>query len=146
MPVEVDGGILRARHHVHRRDELRLRAIIENGRRRKLGRHAAAGTDRGGTRRALLARLDRRGGAASTTATTATLRGGRQGHGYGQKREESDRRTTAHGGSGGTWNKVSLTRAQRRGTEPVRRGEPKICRGAKGHGRRVAPQLPVRNW
>ena len=36
MPVKVDRRILRRLHHVHRHDERRMRAIVENARRREL--------------------------------------------------------------------------------------------------------------
>ena len=76
MSVKVDRRILRRLHHVRRHDERRVRAIVENARRRELGRHAAARTDLRRSRRARFAGRDRR--AASTTAAAlAATAGGR---------------------------------------------------------------------
>ena len=56
--VAVDDRELRLRHRMHRRDQRRPRAVVDDARRRELGRRAPARADLGGARRAGLARLD----------------------------------------------------------------------------------------
>src|SRR4051794_23514933 len=109
MAMEVDRRILRLRNHVHGRHELRLRAIVEDARRRKLRGHAAAGTDFGGARWAFFARLNRRRISASATSAAATLgRGFVSDGGRDDEREESDDGRAAHESSGGTWSRKSV--------------------------------------
>src|SRR6185437_1508917 len=73
MTVIVDRRKFRGRLHVGVRDERRPRPIVENTWRREFGRLAAARTNLGHARRALLARLNCGAASATTAAAAAGL-------------------------------------------------------------------------
>ena len=106
VAVEIDRGILRLRHHVRGRDQRRFRPIVEDARRRKLGRHAAARTDFGRAGRTLLAGLNRRRVSASASAAgtaAASLRDrALSERACGKNYEKGGDRPAAHEDSGGT--------------------------------------------
>ena len=74
VAMVVDDRELGALHHVHRRHQRRVRAIVDDARRRELRRLAVARTHLGRARRAALTGLDRgTRGAATTAARRASL-------------------------------------------------------------------------
>ena len=73
MAVEINRRILSRFHHVRRRDERRVRPVVQDGWCRRVGRHAVSRTDLGGARRTRLAGWN-------SGATPTALSGGRLAH------------------------------------------------------------------